>query len=197
MASATKMLVRHGLSSANDRRNFGKPAFAHPDASLMVRGCYDAMGVGEALKANGYDGDPSVSRVAVSTMLRTGQTALYAGFRPAAITEYAVLDEVDHDLDPFVLGRMIKAGVYPDAALIRADRLLDTLPDEDVYVTHGLLGSAALYLAGVGRDTDQPFIPRFASVRVLRYDSEKRLCLEEAIMEQRRLWHEHDKNDCE
>lgn len=174
-----KILWRHAISEANNRDNFGTLLFGHEDAELMPLGWQQAADAGELQRSQGID----VSRtpIAVSTMLRSEQTALGMGYSYENVSRYAILREVDHGLEHLRLKEVINARMYPVEALLHADRLLDDLPEEPVYVTHGLLASAALYLAGMSEQ--DLFIQRFATARRLTYDSVKRVRLRKAIQE--------------
>lgn len=174
-----KILWRHAISEANNSNNFGTLLFANADAELMSIGWEQAAQAGEVRRRQGFD--LSHESVAVSTMLRTEQTALGMGYDYQNISRYEILNEVDHGFAPLRLKEVLGARMYPVEALYQADRLLDELPEEPTYVTHGLLASAALYLAGMREQ--ELFIQKFATARKLTYDPAKRISLHAAIDE--------------
>lgn len=169
-----KLLIRHGLSEANDRH---RPAFGSPDASLMYRGWFDAFEAGSTLEEMGVD--IAATQVATSTMLRTKQTALGAGSLPENMTAYDSLDEVKHGLGFVTLRFMLDNRIYPIAALEAADQLLDSLPHQPVYFTHGLRISSVIYMAN--GHAPEPFIPKFGTISTLVIDDTKRQDLAKSI----------------
>ncbi len=174
-----KTLWRHAISEANNRDNFGTPLFGNDDAELMPLGWQQAAEAGELQRSQGI----AVSQmpIAVSSMLRSEQTALGMGYSYENVSRYEILREVDHELEHLRLKEVLDARMYPVEALRHADRLLDELPKEPVYITHGLLASAALYLAGMPEQ--ELFIQKFATPRKLIYDPAKRRRLRVVIEE--------------
>ena len=159
-----KLVIRHGLSEANNRDNRGTPAFGSASAPLMAQGWEMAHDAGVFLRAH-YNIEPAREVVATSTMLRTQQTALGAGCRPERIITYACLDEVSDQRERAELRVMIDTGVVPPEAIEAAIRVLDAPPAEDIWFTHGLV------IAGLskvlGQHQDKRMIPRFCEVRQL------------------------------
>ncbi|HTE58138.1 MAG TPA: histidine phosphatase family protein [Verrucomicrobiae bacterium] len=72
------LVARHGLSEANNRDNYGTPAFGNPEAPLMPQGREQATELGEKLTSE-YGFDLASEPVAVSMMRRTQDTAITAG----------------------------------------------------------------------------------------------------------------------
>jgi broad specificity phosphatase PhoE len=92
----SKLVVRHGLSEANNRENYGTPAFGNPDAPLMPLGREQAAAKGELLIAE-YGMQIPEQSVAVSMMRRSQETAIVAGFRKLCL--YPELNEEKGGLD--------------------------------------------------------------------------------------------------
>ncbi len=160
----SKIVIRHGLSEANDRNNIGTPAFANPNAPLMDEGCAQAQGIPDALFV-GYGIVAGDISVATSNMLRTKQTATVAGFKSQRA--YDQLDEIAREaIDRALLKQMIKDKIVPDVALRAAERLLRNPPRERVWVTHGLLIAGVCKILGVYQD-EEKLIQPFCSIREL------------------------------
>jgi hypothetical protein len=106
--------------------------------------------------------------VAVSTMRRTGETALAMGFRLQ--TGYAQLSEVaDHGMDLADLRKMLNAGELPDAAVTRAEMLLSSPMEERIWITHGLVIAGLCKVLGLQEDHER-LVPRFCEIRELPID---------------------------
>lgn len=157
----TVLVVRHGLSEANNRDSIGTPAFGAADAPLMELGVRQARQLGLELHDRHGIGTDSTD-VAVSTMLRTQQTARTAGFARQAI--YPMLDEVSLP-DLAEMRRTIDAGKLPDVARAMAGRILKNPPAQRLWFTHGLL--IAALCAALGLPAGPRFIPRFCEIREL------------------------------
>ncbi|MEV6768734.1 phosphoglycerate mutase family protein [Nocardia sp. NPDC051030] len=156
----TVLVVRHGLSEANNRANVGTAAFGAADAPLMVLGHQQARAVGVRLRDR-YGLAPDIE-VAVSTMLRTQQTARSAGF--IRQTVHPALDEV-RLTDLAETRRAIDAEELPEAARAAAARVLERPPAQRVWFTHGLL--IAALCAALDLPSASRFIPRFCEIREL------------------------------
>ncbi|UFS98265.1 phosphoglycerate mutase family protein [Nocardia huaxiensis] len=156
------LLVRHGLSEANNRHNLGTPAFGAADARLMEFGRQQAALMGQTLRQE-HGIDCAAIEVAVSGMARTRETALAAGF--VTMTEYPALNEVDQTSDRQTVRRMIDERRLSVTALAAAEAVLADPPRETIWITHGLLIAALCRLTGVP-ETDR-FIPRFCEIRRL------------------------------
>lgn len=102
------------------------------------------------------------TEVAVSSMLRTQETACSAGF--IRQVSYPVLDEV-RLADLAETRRAIDAERVPDAALAAAALVLEDPPAQRVWFTHGLL--IAALCATLGVPPGARFIPRFCEIREL------------------------------
>jgi hypothetical protein len=154
-------VIRHGFSTANNRDNIGTMAFGAKNASLEDEGIDQAERGAEKLH-NEYAIKPKVIPVAVSQLLRTRETAQVMGFRQ--IKPYALLNEVEHEMNGRALRILLDGGGLPNAAIHAAKSLIDNPPSEKVWVTHGLI------IAGLSRilGADQSFerlIPRFCEIR--------------------------------
>lgn len=156
MSSKEILVIRHGLSAANDRNN---PAFGSPDAELLPKGLAQAAGLGALMVANGVD---ACEAVAVSELRRTQQTAHIAGFTNQTV--YEQLNEADHKVGEMSdLRRMLDNGQLPRAALFHARSLLENPPPEDIWFTHGLVIAGLCHVLDVYQD--RRLIPKFCEVR--------------------------------
>ena len=160
------LVVRHGLSQANNRENIGTLAFAAEQAPLMHQGHEQARAMGQLIIAH-YGITPSTTDVATSTLLRTQQTATSAGF--LHVTPYTALDEIHHHLPLNDLRAMLDAGKLPAVAITEAEETLTHPPAEAVWITHGLRIAALCAVLGVHQQTR--LIPRFCEVRELPIDT--------------------------
>ncbi len=157
-----KLIIRHGLSQANNHENFGTPAFGNPQAPLMEQGQQQARDMGQILSDwHGIVLDESV--VAVSTLRRTYETAKCAGFERMRF--YSELDEVDHGLDYPELRIALETAAPPPAAVTAARKLLEDPPKEDIWIAHALLIATVCRELGVYQE--EKFIPRFCEIREL------------------------------
>lgn len=158
-----KLLVRHGLSQANNRENFGTPLFGHPDAELMELGWDHAREAGRVL-VNRYNSNPAIERVATSRMKRTQQTAEGAGYLPENMTAYPLLDELTMHVTYEQLGESIRDEKPPPIAIDKVEELLSNPPEEQIWFTHGFVIATICYIRGIPYTT---FIPKFGEVREL------------------------------
>lgn len=159
----SKFVARHSLSEANNRENHGTLLFGHPDAELMPLGREMAQEMGQVFeRVHGII--PVRTRVAVSKMLRSQETALEAGFTD--LEEYEVLDEVDTKLPHPELKKSIADRQHSEVALTAAQRILDSPPEEEVWVTHGLVIASLCEVLGVA-DQFERFVPKFCEIREL------------------------------
>jgi hypothetical protein len=157
------LVIRHGLSQANNRENIGSPAFGHRDAELMDLGREQARNIPVDLLRHFGIVDTDCF-VATSTLLRTIQTATEAGF--AKQHQYSQLDEVEHKgLEGTELRAMLRDNQLPPVALTAAAVTLEKPPTEKVWFTHGLRIAGLCALLGVHRD--ERLIPRFCEIREL------------------------------
>ena len=159
----SKILVRHGLSEANNRNNHGNLALAGASAPLMKEGFAQAREAGQLLVAR-YGVEILSEPAAVSTMRRTQETADTLGLTNQTL--YPELQEVAHGMDLADLRQLLSSGDLPDAALRTAEDLLDNPPAEGLWVTHGLVIAGLCRVLGVERDYDR-LIPRFCEIREL------------------------------
>lgn len=130
------LLVRHAQTDANrlTRASFGKRG-----APLNKIGVESAKLLYDKLKKLGID--PSHEPVAVSELIRTRQTAEYAGFKQ--IVAYKLINEVG-STNPYKTQELISKGVIPDEAIESAKNILLNPPNERVWVTHGLIIAAIM-----------------------------------------------------
>lgn len=160
-----KLLIRHGLSEANNYKNIGTPAFGSPDAGLMEEGKVMARDAGRLL-VNQYGVDILSTEVAVSEMLRTQETALEAGFPRHNMTPYASLNEVTSSIIKNLSQEQIINAIVnetpPAIAIQHVEELLANPPEEEIWFTHGFVIATICYVRGIKFDR---FIPQFCEIR--------------------------------
>ena len=156
------LVIRHGLSEANNRNNLGTLAFASGQAPLMEHGREQARLLGKTL-AESFGIIPDGKQVATSEMARTQETAREAGFQH--LSTYAILNEVSHGMELTDLRAALDKRQLPPAAIEAAEAILETPPSEDVWFTHGLVIASLCQVLGAAQD--ERFIPRFCEVREL------------------------------
>ena len=160
-----KILVgRHALSEGNNRDNNGTLLFGHPAAPLMELGRGQSQEMGRAF-LDTYGVKPATTPIAVSNMLRSQETARYAGFNH--LVQYEQLDEVDTELDYSILKQWINEKRHTDIALKAARLILENPPKESVWITHGLVISAMCEILDVTYKFDN-FLPKFCEIRELQ-----------------------------
>ncbi len=157
------LVIRHGLSEANNRDNVGTLAFAAKDAPLMDKGREQATERAARLPGD-YGINPQTTAVAISNLLRTRETAEVMGFQQ--ITPYESLNEVEHGLEGVALRTMLDAGQLPSAALGAAETILRQPPSQEVWITHGLVIAGLSRVLGINHEFER-LIPRFCEVREL------------------------------
>lgn len=159
-----KLVIRHGLSEANNRHNIGTPAFASPDAPLMPEGLAAAERLGLQLQEQ-FGITPNTEHIATSQYLRTIQTALTMGAHYNHLRQYTILNELPRQQSGPELRAMLDNGQLPAQALVRAEAILASPPEEDVWVTHGLVIAGLCRTLGVY--SNQRAVPRFCEIREL------------------------------
>jgi hypothetical protein len=159
----SKLLCRHSLSEANNRNNYGTPAFGHADAPLMPEGRLIAQNMGDEFEAQ-HGIIPATTAAAVSKMLRAQETAREAGF--VNLSEYAILNEVDTQLPHPELKDAIANRRHTSVALKAAELILENSPEERVWITHGLIIASLCEVLGVSSQFEH-FVPRFCEIREL------------------------------
>ncbi len=161
----SKLVFRHGLSQANNRENYGTPAYGNPDASLMDEGIIHAANAGRMLRLPPYAIDPTNTIVAVSKMRRTWETANFAGFH--TLRPYESLNEIGHGLTLEDKAQIKEAHILPVVALRAAEEVLKNPPEEDIWFTHGLLIASMCRVLDIYQDVDTRLIPHFCEIREL------------------------------
>lgn len=156
-----KLVIRHGLSEANNRDNFGKLAFANSEAPLMEKGKIQAQEARQLL-ASRYNVVARNTDAATSTLLRANETAQIAGF--INIRQYSLLNEVNHGVELGELRQMLDTKVLPKAALHKAEQILANPPEETIWITHGLVIAGLCSVLG---SSHERFIPSFCEIREL------------------------------
>ncbi len=157
------LVVRHSLSEANNRNNYGTPAFGHADSPLMSEGRQIARNMGLELQ-NIHGVNPARKPAAVSKMLRSQETASEAGF--IDITEYAILNEVDTKLPYPELKEVIASRRHTAIALKAAELILENPPKEQIWITHGLVIASLCEVLGISNQFEN-FVPKFCEIRNL------------------------------
>jgi hypothetical protein len=159
----SKLVGRHSLSEANNYNNYGTPAFGHADAPLMSEGLLIAQNRGvEFVNIHGII--PHVTPAAVSKMRRAQETARGAGF--VDLSEYAILNEVDTLLPYPKLKELIANRQHTTVALKAAESILNNPPEEQIWVTHGLVIASLCEVLGVANQFEH-FVPKFCEIREL------------------------------
>lgn len=158
-----KLVARHSLSEANNRYNYGKPAFGHADAPLMPEGRIIAQDMGVEFETV-YDINPAANPVAVSKMLRSQETAIEAGFMD--LREYHILNEVDTQLPYPELKAAIADRRHTAIGLKAAELVLKNPPEEAIWVTHGLVIAGLCEVLGIANQFEN-FVPTFCEIREL------------------------------
>ena len=152
--SRTILLIRHAKAIGG---RYDRHLFPEEGAPLSDQGVEDAKSLNDTLQNLNIDFQQTV---AVSELLRTKQTAIYAGFQ--YVKQYDVLNEIDSGMAEPELEELIKNKEVPRQAVIAAKRLLKNPPEEDIWVTHGML------IAGIGHVLNIPttdlYIPDMASI---------------------------------
>ena len=161
----SKLVIRHGLSEANNRENFGTPAFGHRDARLMKQGILDAVHLNQILSVD-YTIEPSTTTAAVSELRRTWETANFAGFH--SLRPYESLNEVSGGLTYDEIKNIRATKKLPAFVLRTAEETLNNPPEEEVWFTHGLLIAGMCKVLGVYQEPviQRPW-PRFCEIREL------------------------------
>jgi phosphohistidine phosphatase SixA len=154
------IVARHGFSAANDRDQYGTPAFANPAAPLMPQGIKQASDLGKQLVSQ-YGIDLEKEPVAVSMMRRAQETAIAAGFRWLHI--YPTLNEEKGDTKDQDMQTVLAERRPPDATRKAAQYLIANPPKERVWVTHGLLIATLCQELNIYQDVR--FTPKFCEIR--------------------------------
>jgi broad specificity phosphatase PhoE len=161
----TRLVIRHGLSEANNRENYGTPAFGNPNATLMDEGIVHATNTGNRLRLPLYSIDSSNTIVAVSKMRRTWETANFAGFH--TLRPYELLNEISHGLTLDDKANIKKTGIIPEIALEAARDILKNPPEEEIWFTHGLVIASICKVRNIYQDPKYSLIPAFGEIREL------------------------------
>jgi hypothetical protein len=160
----SRLVIRHGLSQANNRENFATPAFGHPDAGLMEQGVIDSVHLQQILAVD-YSIDPSSTIAAVSELRRTWETANLAGFH--SLRPYQSLNEVSGGLTYDEIAQIRETKKLPAFVLQAAEVTLNNPPEEEVWFTHGLLIAGMCKVLGVYQEPVRRAWPRFCEIREL------------------------------
>jgi broad specificity phosphatase PhoE len=147
-------LIRHGKTDAN---RLTRAAFGKQGAPLNMVGISQTKKLRKQLLNYGFD--LATEPVAVSELLRTAQTAQYAGLQN--VKAYSLLNEVKTP-DPRHTQRLIEKKVLPAEATKAARKLLANPPKGRIWVTHGLI--IAALLQELGKLERGTFIPGFCEI---------------------------------
>lgn len=156
------IVIRHGLSEANNRKNYGTPAFGNPEAPLMSEGREQASELSELLVRD-FGIELADEPVAVSMMRRAQETAIVAGFRKLHL--YPELNEEKGEMTDAETRIALETRRPPEATLTVARLLIEQPPTERIWVTHALLIATICQELGVYQD--ERFTPKFCEVREL------------------------------
>jgi hypothetical protein len=155
--------MRHGVSPANDK---GNPAYGSPSAGLLPLGRQQSMAGGEKLRAE-YNFDTTNNWVATSRMRRSQDSAISAGCMNLVF--YGALNEATEGLSIDELLQIKPALAkrhVPSCAINRATQLLESPPQEGLWITHGLIIVGLCEVLGV-RNPEWRFLPNFGEIREL------------------------------
>ncbi len=158
------LAIRHGLSHANNRENYGTPAFGNPNAGLMDEGILQAKNLSPILIQD-YTIDINNTTVAVSEMRRTWETANFVGFH--MLRPYESLNEITSNLTFKEINQIKASRQLPRIALRAAEDVLNNPPEEKIWFTHGLLIASMCKVLDIYQDPDDRLIPRFCEIREL------------------------------
>lgn len=101
--------------------------------------------------------------VAVSELKRSPRTAQVVGFHN--LVTYPELNEVEHGMDLLDLRTSLDNGIIPDAAKIQAEIILNKPPEEDIWITHGLVIGGLCWHLGLYQT--ERVVPKLCEIRVL------------------------------
>ncbi len=158
----TKLFIRHSLSEANNRENYGTPAFGSARVGLMPEGWEQSAKMGRVLEDN-YGIDVTTEPVAVSTLLRTQETAIGAGFENLIV--YSCLDEEKGTMNDIETRWALDHRLSPEATIKAARYIIANTPEERVIITHAYI--IATICQQLGLYTDAKFTPKFCEIREL------------------------------
>lgn len=156
------LVARHGLSEANNRKNYGTPAFGNPEAGLMPKGRRQASELGGILAVK-YGIELASEPVAVSMMRRTHETAIAAGFRKLSL--YPELNEEKGGLPDAEIVHALETRRPPAATIAAARNIIENPPAEKVWIAHALLIATICQELGVYQN--ERFTPKFCELREL------------------------------
>lgn len=147
------LLIRHAATDANrlTRALEGKHG-----APLNEAGRNQAAKLQQVLVKQGVD---LSQPVAVSDFIRTQETARLAGFTNLNVNK--LIDEINTS-DPKRTQEGVEQGKLPKEAIEAAQSILQNLPAERVWVTHGLVITALLM--ALDQSDHEHFIPAQASI---------------------------------
>lgn len=157
----TVTLIRHAHSKANEADSSNLTgeglAFANRSAGLTDEGKLQCQEL-ELLLRTRHGVIPAKTKVAVSTFERTRLTAVELGF--VIINPYAQLDEVDPGLPiekyrRYVEGHHRLPEVSLRAAIAAAEVVLENPPEEEVWISHGLLIAGICSILEIGQQYDR------------------------------------------
>lgn len=156
------LVIRHGFSAANDREQYGTPAFGNPDSSLMPHGKEQATQLGKKL-VNEYGLDLTTEPVAVSELRRTQETAIVAGFRWLHL--FPELNEEKGGVSDEEVRIMLHQRRSPEATIEAARRIIANPPQERVWVTSAWIIATLCQELDVHQDLR--YTPKFCEIREL------------------------------
>ncbi|MGC1176838.1 MAG: phosphoglycerate mutase family protein [Candidatus Saccharimonadales bacterium] len=148
------LLIRHGKTDAN---RLTRAAFGKQGAPLNKLGIAQAKKLRKQLLAYGFN--LATEPVAVSTLLRTIQTARHAGIQTT--NTYSLLNEVKTS-DPQHTQLLIERKLLPPEAVKTAKNILANPLKERIWVTHGLV--IAAIMNELGKLDPDIFIPDFCKI---------------------------------
>jgi hypothetical protein len=148
------LLIRHGKTDANRAT---RAAFGKAGAPLNDLGIQQATALQQQLVGMGIDLQNETA--AISELLRTRETAQYAGLEQ--LTVNSLLNEVN-TLDPIKTMELVQQGILPPEAHDAAKKILENPPTPKIWVTHGLI--IAALLVELKQSNQSGLVPDFCEI---------------------------------
>ncbi len=140
-----RIIIRHGHTGVDrDARD----SFGAEGPPISKQGVADAERAGREIEKLGIN--LAAEPVAISTYLRTKQTAEAAGFKK--LRADPSLNEIFTGIPNDQLKDMVAKRQVPEIVLQKAQAILDNPPPEKVWVTHGLVIIGLRELLGMQAD---------------------------------------------
>lgn len=151
------LIIRHGFTGVkrDDRKLYGLEG-----PPLNETGIKQSLDLRQELLQRGVN--LAKASVAVSELLRTRLTAEHAGF--VNITVNSVLNEINTGMKNMELKAFLQTQSLPEVVLQCARAILDKPPQENIWITHGLVIMGLRQLLDLPSD---PFDPPNCSITLI------------------------------